>query len=131
MKVKRFQRWKKVNIKEDFKYCSGFTEVKGDKNLPENAPREEWKIVIFEPAPRPGGSREATFSMGFMLPDGTAKVSNVKRKINDGPFAMRIGPGDCNFFIVSDETPVALQVWDCMSREEAEKEESLKEVVIY
>lgn len=109
MKVKRFQRWKKVNYgnKKKFKFWSHKIKGEGDKALTKDSPLRDWKKIIVL---RSIGDPETTFSMGFSTVSGDTKVSNVLRKIKKGSFGMRLGPEDCNFFIASNESKVGLEL---------------------
>lgn len=117
MKVKRFQRWRKVTYGDEtkFKFWSPKTKIEGDKSSKNGSPISSWaKAVLLEPTVRPGGSFETTFSMGFSDAFGNTKVSSVTRKVNEGLFGMRIGPEDCEFFIVSNNEEVGLETIDCV-----------------
>lgn len=131
MKVKIFQKWREVIYKgKEFRFWSETVDERGDKDLPENAPMREWKkIVLLEPSPTIDGSMEAWFSMGFLLPFGQAKISSATRKISDGLFGMRLGPGDCSFFIASNNGGVHLQGIDCVDKAELEKDK--ENITIY
>lgn len=104
----KYQRWRKVDYGKDrkLKFWSCKIKGKGDKDLAEGSPLRDWKkIIILEPV----GDPETTFSMGFSTVSGDTKVLSVDRKIKKGPFGMRLGPEDCEFFIASNNNEVGLE----------------------
>lgn len=108
MKVKRWQIWKKViyGKKNASKFWSPRIKGEGDKNLAKDSPMKDWrKIIVLKPT----GEPETSFSMGFSDIFGNTKVSSAKRKVKEGPFGMRMGPDDCEFFVVSNDDAVGLK----------------------
>lgn len=114
MKVKYFQRWTniygRVAIRK-FKYWSNSVLGEGDETLALsksnmlgfcNWVRKNWKwkkFIILVPK----GAPETEFRMGFFSESfRLCKISSTVRKISDGPFAMRMGPEDCFFFVIGD-----------------------------
>jgi len=132
VKTKKIQKWRNVNYKgSEFKFWSSLQEAKGDKDLQEDTPMRKWrKIVLLEPSSK-SGSRKVSFSIGFLLPSGLAKVSSASKKIGDGLFAIRLGPGDCSFFIASNTEEVFLQRIDCIDKDEANRDSDLVNLVLY
>jgi len=60
------------------------------------------KYIILLPELKDDKVKDAEFLVGFKSEKfDICKVSLISRIISDGPFAMRIGPEDCHFFIVS------------------------------
>lgn len=119
MKIKRFQFWRTCNISyrkgEPFKFLSTKVKGEGDKTLENDHSLKnrikfifrKWeKVIILEPS----GNPKTTFSMGFIPSSGSAKVSSATRRVEEGPFGMRMGPEDCRFFIGSNKGTVGLEV---------------------
>jgi len=109
MKIIQDQHWRKIeyNNTTEFKFWSEKAKGKGDESLPPGTPFESWrKIVILKPL----GEPESTFSMGFSSIFDGAEISDATRKVKDGPFGMRMGPEDCEFFIVSNDGKVELEI---------------------
>lgn len=108
MKIKRFQIWRKVVYGDfrKFRYWSPRIWGERDRSLTIESPRKDWKkIIVLKPIISPPGT---IFSIGFITVSGHVEVSTVTRKVEDGPFGMRMGPDDCGFFIVSNEGEVWL-----------------------
>jgi len=101
-------RWKRISKYEDkgeFKFWSSEVEGKGDETLGKGTSLEEWtKVIVLMPK----GNSDTIFSMGFSSVFGDTIVSDAVRRIGEGPFGMRIGPEDCEFFIVSNQGEVKL-----------------------
>lgn len=58
-----------------------------------------WKKYIIL-APK-AGRRDVNFRMGFYSKQfNICKISGAVRNVSDGPFAMRMGPENCHFFVV-------------------------------
>lgn len=109
MKVKRVQIWKKTGFgnRRRFRFWSNRVGAEKDDNLPPDASLPTWiKVAILVPK----GRAETVFHMGFADTFGNVKVSSAKRRIGDGPFAMRMGPEDCEFFIASKKAEVRLEL---------------------
>ncbi len=104
----KYQRWRKVDYGKDrkLKFWSYKVKGEGDKALAKDSPLRGWKKIIVL---MPIGGPETTFSMGFSAISGDTKVSDVVRKIKKGPFGMRLGPEDCEFFIASNDNEVGLE----------------------
>ena len=122
MKIKRFQRWRKVEggDKKKFKFRSSLVKVEGDKSLSKDAPIRSWtKIILLRPV---GLLGRCKFSMGFRAIDGTTKISNAVRKTGDGCFGMRLGPEDCEFFIASNDGRVYLEAVECVDIKDSRPE---------
>ena len=107
MRFKIFQTWEEVKYEgSQFRFWSQVVQVEGDEELPEGTPMRRWKRVVIL---SPGCSLQETgFSIGFILPSGLAKISTAKKR-GQGFFAMRIGPGNCGFFVASNKGEVSLE----------------------
>lgn len=126
------RRWKKVKYGDDsFRFWSNEVDIEGDEDLSETAPMRSWKKVVLLEASSISGSSKITFSIGFLLPSGQAKISRAIKKIGDGLFAMMLGPGNCSFFIVSNQEDVFLQKIRCMDKTQLHEDEAMKKVVLY
>lgn len=116
MKIKYLQKWTDVIYGSTgigrFKEWSNIVLGKGDETLRPSKPKmlgfwnwlkKNWrwkKFIILMPY----GDLETEFKMGFYSKQyGICKISSAIRKISDGPFAMRMGPEDCYFFVVGTE----------------------------
>ncbi len=113
MKKVYFQNWQDITYCKtplgNFKYWSNIVFGKGDENLKPSKSsmlgflnwlrkNREWKKFIIL---LPEGDSNTIFRMGFYSEQfRICKISSATRKISDGPFAMRMGPEDCYFFIV-------------------------------
>jgi hypothetical protein len=109
MEIKRFQVWRKINYGDakKFKFWSPQMSGKGDGTLTKGAPLNDWKkVIIFSPR----GYPKTAFSIGFKDISGLSKISRAIRRVEQGPFGMRMGPEDCNFFVASNEGEVRLEV---------------------
>lgn len=101
--------WKKrveYGSKDEFRFWSEKVKGEGDKDLEAKRPLEKWRKVIIL---KPKGSPDTIFSMGFSSVFGDTIVSNLVRRIEEGPFGMRMGSEDCEFFIVSNQGKVELR----------------------
>ena len=108
MKVKKLQIWRKVDYGDErkFKFWSSKVKGKGDETLAKDSSLKDWKKVIVL---KPIGNLKTRFSMGFSSIFGETKVSSAIRRVEDESFGMRMGPEDCDFFIVSNEGEVGLE----------------------
>jgi len=109
MKEIKDQCWKNVKFgnKNEFRYWSPKVMGKGDKDLSPDSPLGDWrKIIILKPT----GDPEAVLLVGFSSVFGDTQISSVPRQVKEGPFGMRMGPEDCNFFIVSNDGKVELKI---------------------
>ena len=101
-------KWRKrvkYGDKDEFKFWSSKVKGKGDKTLEKGTFLKEWtKVIVLTPKGKP----DTIFSMGFSSVFGDTEVSNALRKIEEGPFGMRMGPEDCEFFIASNQGEVVL-----------------------
>ncbi len=101
-------KWKRTveyGDKGEFKFWSPKVKGKGDETLEKRTSLEKWtKVIVFMPE----GSPDTIFSMGFSSVFGDTIVSDAARRIEEGPFGMRMGPEDCEFFIVSNQGEVEL-----------------------
>ena len=59
-----------------------------------------WRKVIVL---RPIGPSDASFSMGFVDHMGFTVATNGQRRVSDGPFGMKIGFMDRDFFIATHD----------------------------
>lgn len=116
MKKIYFQRWRVADYKKavfgDFKHQSNFVLGEGDITLKYSTSamlgvldwlKKNWKwkkFIILLPQGDPGTRFQAGFYSKWF---GICKVSSIVRKVSDGPFAMRMGPKDCYFFIIGTE----------------------------
>jgi len=92
--------------REEFDYYSSSVKGEGDEDLPEDASMEEWtKVIILKPT----GKNKTIISPGFETVFGDVLVSNATRRVGSNPFGMRMGPEDCQFFVVSNEGEVGLE----------------------
>jgi len=100
--------WKRVDgygNKDIFKFWSPKVKGEGDKKLEERTGPEKWtKVIVLMPK----GNPDNIFSMGFHSVFEDIIVSNAVRRIERGVFGMRMGPKDCEFFIVSNQGKVEL-----------------------
>lgn len=104
---------------ENFLYASNLVKGERDDSLrPSRSPMLgpinwiikclKWKKYIILV---PKGGLHTKFQVGFYDEVyGTCKMSSAIRKVYDGPFAMRMGPNDCYFFIVGYNEVVTLEV---------------------
>ena len=101
-------KWKRkveYGDKDEFKFWSPKVKGKGDKTLEKGTPLEKWtKVIVLMPI----GSPDIIFSMGFSSVFGDTIVSDAVRRIGESSFGMRMGPEDCEFFIVSNQGKVEL-----------------------
>lgn len=107
MRIIQNQHWRKIKYGNttEFEFWSEKVKGKGDESLLPGTPFESWrKIVILKPLGKP----ESTFSMGFSSIFGKTEISDATRKVKDGPFGMRMGPEDCEFFVASDDDSIGL-----------------------
>ncbi len=103
----RWNIWARANYGESGLFWSAKIIGKGDKSLFAKASRKTWnKIIVLEPL----GSADTVFFLGFSDIFGNTKVLISPRKVGDGQFGMRMGPEDCEFFIVSLMAEVGLRV---------------------
>lgn len=108
MKKKIFQFWRKIEYgdRTKFKFWSLKVKGEGDKNLAKKTPMRKWrKIIILNPI----GELETVFSIGYSDIFGNTKICNAKRRVGQAYFGMRMGPEDCEFFIVSNYGEVELE----------------------
>jgi len=105
MKKIRWQIWRKVlylktNLRK-FKHWSNLVSGEGDGILDPSAHKDTWeKFIILVP----NGNLDTEFRPGFYSEKfDICKVSSRVREISDGPFAMRMGPDDCHFFVVGTD----------------------------
>lgn len=99
MKKKRFQIWRESHKKFGFwsKRVRGFG-LEG---------KSRTTVIILNPT----GSPKTVFSIGFSDVSGNnSKISNATRRVEEGPFGMRMGRNDCDFFIVSNNGEVGLEL---------------------
>ncbi len=110
MEIKKHIVWRTTNYGKNRKieFWSNRIKGKGDKTLPkDSASRRGWnKVIVLKPI----GSPETTFSMGFIPASGDTKLSDIIRKIEKGPFGMRLCPDDCELFIASNDGEVKLKL---------------------
>lgn len=109
MEIKKHIVWTEIDFGKNRKlgFWSNKIKGKGDKTLPKDSPSlRGWKRVIVL---KPIGAPETTFSMGFIPVSGNARISNVIRKIEKGPFGMRLLPDAGKFFIASNTGKVGLK----------------------
>jgi hypothetical protein len=124
--------WKKVYYgDEDFKFWSDTLTIFGDRRLEEEAPMEDWRIIVIFSPKSFSGSLAVKFFVGFLLPSGLAKIFTVPRKLADGMFAMRIGPGDCHFFVASNEDKFSLEEFTLVEKDEFEQNEKFSQIPLY
>lgn len=115
MKTKWFQFYREVGEYHDtrrFWFWSSLVRSEGDKSLPPSSPKspsKQWKTWRKVIKLRPQGDPTTHFSMGFKDAFGRVMISTAKRRVGDGPFGMRVGPEDCELFIVSNEGLVGLE----------------------
>ena len=108
MEIKKHIVWRGTNYGKNRKirFWSNKVKGKGDETLPKDSYlKDRKKIIILKPV----GDPETTFSMGFIPVSGNTKISNVIRKIERGPFGMRLLPDDCELFIASNDGKVKLE----------------------
>lgn len=115
MKTVFGQKWKKCRVgnefDEGFRYCSNYVLGKGDETLkPSHSPMLgpiNWlrkhlfwkKYIILMPA---SDDPTAKFRVGFYSRKyNLCMVSSVAGSVSDGPFVMRLGPDDCEFFVIA------------------------------
>lgn len=102
-----------------FAYWSNLIEGKGDTTLPPSRSRMlgaiNWlrkcffwrKRVLIDFAVK---SHLTTFHVGFCTKDfSVCRISSRIHKSSDGPFAMRMGPESCYFFVLADG-PIEIKV---------------------
>jgi len=109
VEIKKHIVWRTTNYKKNrrIKFWSNKVKGKGDKTLPKDSlSRRGWKKVIVL---KPIGDPETTFSMGFIPASGDTKISDIIRKISKGPFAMRLCPDTCKYFIASNNGKLKLE----------------------
>ncbi len=96
---------------DQFKWWSPKVKGEGDSAMPKGSRTSDWrKIIILQPV----GAPKTIFSMGFSSIFGDTATSDAIRRIEEGPFGMRMGPEDCEFFIVSNEGEVQLEFVECV-----------------
>lgn len=107
MQIKRLQFWKGAIFGDLslFPFWSKKVWGEGDESLSKQSPMRKWKKTIIL---SPFGNPDTVFSPGFIDILGACKISSLTRKVEDGPFAMRMGPDDCWFFIASKKGMVYL-----------------------
>jgi len=109
VEIKKHIVWRTTNYGKNRKieFWSNRIKGKGDKTLPkDSASRRGWnKVIVLEPI----GDPETTFSMGFIPASGDTKVSNIIRKIEKGPFGMRLLPDNGKFFIAGNTGKLGLE----------------------
>jgi len=108
MKEIKNQHWRDVKFgdEREFRFWSSVTG-KGDEALLPGSPLGNWrKIIVLKPM----GDLETVFSIGFSSISGDTKVSDATRRIKEGPFGMRMGPEDCDFFISSNDGKIELEI---------------------
>ncbi len=107
LRTVKTQEWRKISYYGDaneFRFWSQKVVGLGD-SLPF---LQRWnKVIILMPI----GDQEAVFFIGFdpFNPNSRNKVSSIKRKVKDGPFAMKLGKRDCGFFVTSNDSRVNLK----------------------
>jgi len=103
VKIKKSQKWQEVNYRDErkFRFWSLQVRGEGDQTLTKDSSFKDWKKVIIL---KPLGRSKTTFSMGFSDNFGNTKVSNAIRRVEEGPFGMRMGSEGCRFFIVSNSS---------------------------
>lgn len=110
MRNKIFQKWTSVVYGETkgFTHWSNLVLGLGDENLKQGDGFLKWKkLVILIPS----GNSDVRFQVGFYgKGTGICGISSTVRMVGDGPYAMRMGPEDCNFFVVSNDGPVELKI---------------------
>ncbi len=109
MKTVKWHSWKGILYGDTgrFKFWSAQITGEGDENLSKDAPMKDWKKVVVL---RPLGNPETVFAIGFSNKFGSTKISTAPRKIKEGPFGMRMGAEDCQFFITSNTEAVKLEL---------------------
>jgi len=108
VKIKRFQIWRKISYRDVKKFRFWSTQIRGegDETLAKESSLKDWrKVVVLKPL----GDLKTVFSVGFSDNFGNVKVSKASRRVEEGPFGMRMGPEDCRFFIVSNNGEVGLE----------------------
>ncbi|MDD4358310.1 MAG: hypothetical protein PHY30_00665 [Candidatus Pacebacteria bacterium] len=91
---------------DEFRFWSEKVKGEGDETLGKGALPDNWtKVIVLKSK----GDLETLFSIGFINADGNTMISKSERKVGDGLFGMRMGPEDCEFFIVSNQGEVALE----------------------
>ncbi len=96
----------KYGDKDTFKFWSSKIKGKGDETLEKGVSLKKWtKVIILNPK----GEPDTTFLIGYVPYFGDITVARVTRRIYRGPFGMRMGPEDCEFFIVSNHKEVELE----------------------
>ena len=120
------QKWKKISYPEvGFKtpariYRSWSPKVfaEGDESLDEESPQHIWqewrvvhwtKVVVLNPTVQDEEKEDVEFTVGFTNKFGDTEIATgISRRVNEALFAMRMGPDDCHYFIVSKEEGVEL-----------------------
>lgn len=114
MRTRFIQGWQDVEYKKKdprlYHHWSNLVEGKGDERLKPsrssmlgffNWIRKHlfWKKYIVLAPKSPHG--DVSFLVGFYdMQNNICKVSSISRHISDGPYAMRMGPENCHFFVV-------------------------------
>lgn len=113
-KTKWWQTWVDVKYGKQpmpipFDKWSNLIKGEGDEDLPSSKGmsrfgRWMWKwswkkLIVLEPI----GPPDALFKVGYWNKElGICQISfNSERYVSDGPFAMRMGPEDCYFFVLA------------------------------
>lgn len=128
MKINLFWLWRWRRIKyrnrKRFHFWSPQITGKGDETLAKDAPIHSWRrIIVLKPI---GGNNNA-FRIGYKDFLGNTKISNAERVIRQGPFGMRMGPQDCNFFIASNDGKVDLELGEYFDKDD----EAISKLTVY
>lgn len=86
-----------------------------------------WNLcVILEPI----GDRDTMFKIGYR-DSASCKITPIERFVREGLFAMRVGPKECDYFVIGDKK-ISLREVARISRKSREaREGEYKEVKIY
>lgn len=119
------QTWRSVEYRgAEFGFWSPKIKGRGDSSLANDSSMESWaKIILLSPTGKP----DTMFSIGFSDVFGNTKISSAKRKVKDGPFGMRMGPQDCEFFVASAEDSIGLAFMKYVSIEDR----AMQKVALY
>lgn len=146
MRVKYLQYWLPANYKKSkhgsFEHWSNLARGKGDPRLPQRPKnyykgflgwlRKNWewkKCIILKVVGKP----EAEFVVGYRTinSDGCeCKISSDKKIVANGPFAMRLGREDCEFFIISNEPSIRLEFLGYMDRDSVDANSTFYKKII-
>lgn len=112
------QRWEKTKVGKQigaYRYWSDPVTGEGDPGVRSYGTGFfQWigkvlfwnKLIVLVPKGDPG----THFKIVFHSSDGLCMFSSAVRQIKDGPFKMRMGPENCDFFIVGGEGEVQLEI---------------------